>query len=104
MQPYFNNEHQLNASLAIANNKWVYWLDKNQPDATYTSYKVYVVVENNSRSPAFLPDNTTWYLDDETCEDINRKRGYDPACATEIVMSTYIKKMKNEEKIKNNCL
>lgn len=46
------------------------------------------MVENE---PGFFhangPDGTPWFWDTEYCEEINRKRGYDPAMADAIVAS-----------------
>lgn len=73
----------------IASRRWVYWLNRVEPDGSGCHFRVCVVVENEGGYfPTGGPDGLPWYWDDEYCEEMNRRRGYDPAMVVSFIASS----------------
>jgi hypothetical protein len=79
----------------IAETKWVYHLDKSDPQPTASNYPtVYRVCIAVADEPGLYPtgeggEKEPWYWDEEFCEEMNRRRGYPPDKVMEVLSSIH---------------
>jgi hypothetical protein len=71
---------------------WVFWLNQTHPGEVKGTFRVSIVIENESGHYPTGADGRDcrlpWYWDQETCEKANAERGFDKMKAFEVVASS----------------